>query len=63
MLGLVPEHGAKRILGDEAQHQKASHDKVQEDIEEVDRAEAADKKLQEDIKRMTRDEEIQRNGH
>jgi hypothetical protein len=44
-------HGAKTIRGDEAQHQKAIHDKVQEDIEELDRAEAADKKLQDDIKR------------
>lgn len=59
----LTEYGAKRILGDETQHQKAIHDKVQEDIEELDRAEAADKKLQEDIKRATQDEELQRTGH
>jgi hypothetical protein len=56
----LTELGAKRILGDEAQHQKAIHDKVQEDIEELNRAEAADKKLQDDIKRATQEEEIQR---
>jgi hypothetical protein len=45
------EHGAQRIRGDEAQHQKAIRDKVQEDIEELNRSEAADKKLQELIKK------------
>ena len=30
-------HGGKRIRGDEAQHQKAIHDKVAEDIEETNR--------------------------
>lgn len=44
-------HGAKMIRGDDAQHQKAIHDKVQDDIEEMDRAHAADKKLQDDIKK------------
>jgi hypothetical protein len=61
--GFLTEYGAKRILGDDAQHQKAIHDKVQEDIEELNRAKAADKELQDDIKRATRDEEIQRNSH
>jgi hypothetical protein len=54
------ERGAKRIKGDEAQRQKAVHDKVQESIEELDRAEAADEKLQRDIKNTERDEENKR---
>jgi hypothetical protein len=33
------EHGAKRIRGDEAQRQKATDDKVQDDIKELNRAE------------------------
>ena len=57
----LTEHGAKRILGDKAQHQKAIHDKVKEDIEELDRAEAADKNLQENIKKAESEEENQRN--
>lgn len=32
------EHGGKRIHGDEAQHQKAIHDEVQDDIKEMDRS-------------------------
>jgi ankyrin repeat protein len=35
--------GAKQIRGDEAQRQKAIHDRVQENIEELDRAEAGAK--------------------
>lgn len=54
-------HGAKTIRGNEAQHQKAIHDKVQEDIEELDRAEAADKKLQDDIKRAESEKQNQSN--
>ena len=53
-------HGAKRIRGDDAQHQKAINDKVREDIDELDRAEASDKKLQEDIRKAESDEENQR---
>jgi hypothetical protein len=34
----LQEHGGKRIRGDEAQHEKASDDKVQEDIEEMERS-------------------------
>lgn len=34
----LQDHGGKRIRGDEAQHAKASHDKVQEDIEEMERS-------------------------
>jgi ankyrin repeat protein len=33
------ERGAKRIRGDEVQRQKAIHDKVQEDMEQLYRAE------------------------
>lgn len=33
------EHGAKRIQGDEAQHQKAINDQVEEDIKEMNRLE------------------------
>lgn len=54
-------HGAKMIRGDEAQHQKAIHDKVQEDIEELNRAEAADKKLQDDIKKAESEDQSQTN--
>jgi hypothetical protein len=36
-VAFLEEHGGKRIRGDEAQHQKASHDKVAEDIEEMNR--------------------------
>jgi hypothetical protein len=35
----LQEHGGKRIRGDEAQHQKAIDDKVQDDIEEMNRSE------------------------
>lgn len=34
----LEEHGGKRIRGDEAQHQKAIHDKVRDDIEEMNRS-------------------------
>ena len=34
----LQEHGGKRISGDEAQHQKAIHDKVHDDIEEMNRS-------------------------
>ena len=34
----LQEHGGKRILGDEAQHQKAMEDKVRDDIEEMNRS-------------------------
>jgi hypothetical protein len=34
----LQEHGGKRIRGDEAQHQKASEDKVRDDIEEMNRS-------------------------
>ena len=57
------ENGAMRIRGDEAQRKKAIDDRVQESIEELNRAEEADPKLQEDIKKATHDEEIQRSGH
>jgi hypothetical protein len=56
----LTEHGAKRIRGDAAQHQKAINDKVREDIDELDRAEVSDKKLQEDIRKAESDEENQR---
>ncbi|HEX2710823.1 MAG TPA: ankyrin repeat domain-containing protein [Candidatus Acidoferrales bacterium] len=56
----LTEHGAKMIRGDEAQHQKAIHDKVLEDIEELKRAAAADKRLQEDLKRAEGKKENQR---
>jgi len=36
-VGFLEEHGGKRIHRDEAQHQKAIHDKVAEDIEEMNR--------------------------
>jgi len=35
----LTEQGAKRIRGDNEQRQKAVHDKVQEDIEQLDRSE------------------------
>ena len=57
------ESGAKRIRGDDAQRKRAIDDRVQESIEELNRAEEADPKLQGDIKKATRDEEIQRSGH
>jgi hypothetical protein len=57
------ENGAMRIRGNEAQRKKAIDDRVQESIEELNRAEEADPKLQEDIKKATHDEEIQRSGH
>lgn len=56
----LTEHGAKRVRGDDAQHQKAINDKVREDIDVLDRAEASDKKLQEDIRKAESDEENQR---
>jgi len=34
----LEQHGGKRIRGDEAQHQKAIHDKVRDDIEEMNRS-------------------------
>lgn len=36
-VALLEEHGGKRIRGDEAQHQKAIHDDVADDIEEQNR--------------------------
>ncbi|MGB6193233.1 MAG: ankyrin repeat domain-containing protein [Terracidiphilus sp.] len=36
-VAFLEEHGGKRIRGDEAQHQKAIHDKVAEDIEAMHR--------------------------
>jgi len=38
MCGLLQQHGGKRIRGDEAQHQKAIHDKVGDDIEKMTRS-------------------------
>jgi len=35
-VAFLQEHGGKRIRGDEAQHQKAIHDEVQDDIKEMD---------------------------
>lgn len=61
MASFLEAHGAKMIRGDEAQHQKAIHDKVQEDIEELNRAEAADKKLQDDIKKAESEDQSQTN--
>jgi len=37
----LEQHGGKRIRGDEAQHQKAIHDKVRDAIEEMNRSRAA----------------------
>jgi len=52
----LQKQGAKRIRGDEAQHQKAIHDQVQEEIERLDRAVAGDKKIQDAIKKAERDQ-------
>jgi hypothetical protein len=34
----LKEHDGKRIRGDDAQHQKAIHDQVRDDIEEMNRS-------------------------
>lgn len=34
----LEEHGGKRVRGDEAQHQKAIHAEVQDDIKGMDRS-------------------------
>jgi hypothetical protein len=52
----LTEHGATRIRGDAAQHEKAIQDEVQEDSDELERSEAADRKLQELIKKSEQDE-------
>jgi hypothetical protein len=52
------ESGAKRIRGDDAQRQKAHHDKVQEDIRGLYRAEG----LQLDFDKLEREEEKQPTG-
>ena len=52
----LQKQGAKRIRGDQAQHQKAIHDHVQEEIERLDRAVAGDKKIQDAIKKAERDQ-------
>jgi hypothetical protein len=36
-VAFLEEHGGKRIRGDEAQHQKAIHDEVADDIDEMNR--------------------------
>jgi hypothetical protein len=52
----LTDHGANRIRGDAAQHEKAIQDEVQEDSDELERSEAADPKLQELIKKSEQDE-------
>lgn len=61
VVSFLEAHGAKMIRGDKAQHQQAIHDEVQQDIDEMNRAEAEDQKLQDDIKRAARKEQNQTN--